>query len=78
MSAVVTIELDEAMVEIQRANPWSERLFEPGPDQGEIRRLLGDATVLLPQLPAACFDFVIHDPPANALAGELYSLQVTN
>ena len=75
VSEVVTIELDEAMVEIQRANPWSELLFEPS---SKIRRLLGEATTLLPQLPAASFDFVIHDPPANALAGELYSLQVTN
>ena len=52
------------------ANPWSSELF----DAAKIRRMLGDATDVLPALPAAYFDAAIHDPPANALAGELYSL----
>jgi len=44
---VVTIELDPAMVELQRANPWSRQLF----DDPKITRLLGDATEVLPALP---------------------------
>ena len=37
-------------------------------------RLLGDATELVPLLPAAAFDCAVHDPPAQAMAGELYSV----
>jgi len=37
-------------------------------------RLLGDATELVPLLPAAGFDCAVHDPPAQAMAGELYSV----
>ena len=70
VSEVVTIELDPLMVYLQRANPWSNDLFE----DGKIRRLVGDATEVLPALPDGRFDAVIHDPPANALSGELYSL----
>ena len=67
---VVTIELDPLMVEMQRANPWSAELFE----HEKITRLLGDATEILPELPEKHFNFVVHDPPANAMSGELYSL----
>jgi len=69
---VVTIELDPAMVELQRANPWSRQLF----DDPKITRLLGDATEVLPALPEGYFDAAVHDPPANAMSGELYSLEV--
>ena len=71
VAEVVTIELDPLMVYLQRANPWSSDLF----DDGKIRRLLGDATEVLPALPAGHFDAIIHDPPANAMSGELYSLR---
>lgn len=67
---VVTIELDPLMVEMQRANPWSADLFS----HDKVTRLLGDATTVVPALPDAHFSFVVHDPPANAMSGELYSL----
>lgn len=68
---VTTIELDPGMVEMQRRNPWSRELFS----SAKVERLLGDATAVLPQLRAASFSCVIHDPPVNAIAGDLYSLQ---
>ena len=68
---VATIELDPLMVYLQRANPYSRALFE----DAKIRRLLGDATEVLPALPESYFDYCIHDPPANAMSGELYSLE---
>lgn len=67
---VTTIELDPAMVEMQRRNPWSRELFE----SERVERLVGDATELLPTLPAGGFSAVVHDPPVNAIAGDLYSL----
>lgn len=57
------------MVEMQRANPWSAALFS----SPKIRRVLGDATELLPAVAAASFDAVLHDPPTAAMSGELYS-----
>lgn len=66
---VVTIEVDDAIVEIQRRNPWSKTLFT----HPKITRLEDDATDILPSLPAGAYNVVIHDPPAQAMAGELYS-----
>ncbi|KAG8467169.1 hypothetical protein KFE25_000485 [Diacronema lutheri] len=68
---VTTIELDPGMVEMQRRNPWSRELFS----SAKVERLLGDATALLPQLGSTAFSYVIHDPPVNSIAGDLYSLQ---
>ena len=75
VSQVVTIELDPLMIEMQRANPWSDELFEDAPSETvhKVTRLLGDATDILPELPEGAFDACIHDPPVNALSGELYS-----
>ena len=75
VTAVVTIELDPLMVEMQRANPWSRELFADAatPASAKITRALADATELLPCLPDGAFDACVHDPPANALSGELYS-----
>jgi len=69
---VVTIELDPVMVEMQRSNPWSAELFE----NDKITRLLGDATHVLPTLEENQYDAIIHDPPAQALSGELYSAEI--
>jgi predicted methyltransferase len=78
VTEVVTIELDPLMVYLQRSNPWSAALFEDGVavEDKMIRRLLGDATQVLPTLPDGYFDAAIHDPPTNAMSGELYSLEV--
>jgi predicted methyltransferase len=66
---VTTIELDPAVVEIARANPWSSALF----DSDKIDVLVGDAFETATTLPSGSFDVVLHDPPTIQLAGDLYS-----
>jgi predicted methyltransferase len=66
---VTTIELDPAVVEICRSNPWSQELF----DNPKITRLVGDACDLILDLEDQSFTRVIHDPPMFSLAGDLYS-----
>ena len=66
---VVTIELDPAGLEVARLNPWSQALFT----SPQIRQIVGDATEVVPDLPADSFTRILHDPPAFALAGDLYS-----
>jgi predicted methyltransferase len=66
---VITIELDPAVQEVARFNPWSQDLFH----HPKIRRMLGDASELVPTFPDQYFSRIIHDPPAFDLAGELYS-----
>ena len=68
-SAVVTVELDPAAVEVARQNPWSRALF----DQPRIERRLGDSAELVETFGDGRFSRVIHDPPAFGLAGDLYS-----
>ena len=68
-SAVVTIELDPAGLEIARQNPWSRELFE----RPNIQQLIGDAADMLPTLADASFARILHDPPQLSLAGHLYS-----
>jgi uncharacterized protein len=67
---VTTIERDPNVLAIARENPWSAELFA----NGRIEQRLGDAFEIVPTLPSANFDRVVHDPPTLALAGELYSL----
>ena len=66
---VITIELDPAVVEIAKFNPWSRALF----DDRRIERMLGNAADLFPDFQGSTFDVIIHDPPMFSLAGELYS-----
>lgn len=72
VESVITIELDPTMVEIQRRNPWSAKLFQ----SEKIERLIGDAVEVLPTFEDDSFDVVIYDPPAQAMSGELYTLEV--
>jgi predicted methyltransferase len=65
---VTTIELDPAMTQMCQMNPHSKELFS-----GEIQQLYGNAADVVPTLPDASFDRIIHDPPTFALAGELFS-----
>lgn len=69
--SVVTIERDEAVVEVQRLNPWSRELFS----HPKIERVVSDASELIAKMQPARFDTIIHDPPALALGGELYSAE---
>ncbi len=68
---VLTVELDPAMLELARFNPWSRELFE----NPRIERRIGDSFRLAGELEPASFLTVIHDPPTFSLAGELYSLE---
>lgn len=66
---VVTIEMDPAVLEVARQNPWSKELFE----SEKIVQLDGDASELIRDFPDEWFDYIIHDPPQFNLSGELYS-----
>lgn len=68
---VVTIELDPAVLEVARQNPWSKELFE----SPRITQLDGDAAELIQHFPDEWFDYIVHDPPAFSLAGEMYSAE---
>lgn len=68
-SEVTTIEIDPAVLEIARANPWSRGLFE----NPNIRQLLGDSRDLVEDFADNSFSRIVHDPPTRSLAGELYS-----
>jgi len=66
---VVTIELDPAVLEVARLNPWSQELF----GNAKITQLVGDSAELGETLPGGTFSRIIHDPPTFSLAGQLYS-----
>ncbi|MEI6614910.1 MAG: hypothetical protein WCL37_08430 [Chrysiogenales bacterium] len=68
-ASVITIELDPGSLEMARANPWSQELFNhPG-----IRRIAGDSSEEIAKFPDGHFSVIIHDPPSLSLAGDLYS-----
>jgi len=67
---VITIEIDPAVLEIARLNPWSRALF----DNPKISQLVGDTTEVVEEFHDKSFSRVIHDPPTFSLAGDLYSL----
>ena len=66
---VLTIELEPAVLEIARLNPWSQALF----DSPKISQRIGDSTDVVAELENEKFARIIHDPPAFALAGHLYA-----
>jgi uncharacterized protein len=66
---VVTIELEPAVRELARSNPWSRELF----DNPKLHLRDGDSASLVPALAPRSFSAIVHDPPAINLAGELYS-----
>jgi predicted methyltransferase len=68
-AAVTTIELDPAMLEVARLNPWSRELFH----SPNIEQLIGDTSEEIRRFDDASFSRIIHDPPMFSLAGELYS-----
>ena len=68
-ASVLTVEIDPTVVEICRANPWSQALFE----SPKITREIGHAWDVIEPLPAHSFATIIHDPPMFNMAGELYS-----
>ena len=66
---VITIEFDPAVIEVCRANPWSQELFS----NPKIQQLIGDSGDLVPAFEPETFNAIIHDPPTFNLAGHLYS-----
>ena len=66
---VVTIELDPAVLEVARLNPWSRALFE----HPRIEQVVDDSFEAIQDLEDESFSRIIHDPPMFSLAGELYS-----
>lgn len=67
---VTTVELDPAVYEIIRCNPWSRRLF----DLPNVTMLSGDSAEVITQFAPASFAAIVHDPPMLSLGGDLYSL----
>lgn len=65
---VITVELDPAVLEVARLNPWSRALF----DNPKIEQRVGDCADVITSLANGRFDRIIHDPPAFGLAGHLY------
>jgi len=70
--AVLTIELDPAVVSLAMLNPWTRPLATAVSSRRAVVAL-GDASRVVKSLPSEVFDYVIHDPPRFELAGELYS-----
>ena len=66
---VITIEFDPIVLEICKANPWSQELFT----NPKIDKLIGDSAFLAMVFGDNSFNAIIHDPPMFNLAGQLYS-----
>jgi len=69
LTCVVSLELDPNVLQIARINPWSQGLFE----DPLINIILADSCRLVLGLPKESFDYILHDPPTLARAGDLYS-----
>jgi predicted methyltransferase len=67
--AVITVELDPAVLVLARQNPWSQALF----DNPRIVQRVGDTAEVIQEFEAGSFDRIVHDPPTLSLAGDLYS-----
>jgi uncharacterized protein len=67
---VTVFEIDPNVLEMARINPYSAPLFE---EDHLIEIYNEDVAQAIHHLPDASYDFVVHDPPTLAVAGELYS-----
>jgi len=66
---VITIEIDPAVIEIARHNPWSHALF----NNPHIQQIIGDSFDEIEHFDPESFDCIVHDPPTIQLAGDLFS-----
>jgi predicted methyltransferase len=57
---VTAIELDPAVQELCRLNPWSQELFT----NPRIAQMMGDAVDVVQELENERFSRILHDPPA--------------
>jgi predicted methyltransferase len=67
--SVTVFEIDPNVLDMARLNPYSAPLFEEG---GRIEVRNENVAEAIHDLPDDAFDFIIHDPPTLAVAGELY------
>ena len=67
--SVTTIEIDPAVLDVCKRNPWSQELFI----NPRIISKLGDSFEVIQTFSAGEFSFLFHDPPTIQLAGDLYS-----
>ncbi len=66
---VITVEVDENVIEIARINPWSRELFK----NPKIELIIGDVKEVIKDLPEEEFDYIMHDPPKESFDRYLYS-----
>jgi uncharacterized protein len=71
---VHTFERDSNVIELEKANPWSQELFE----NEKIIRHHEDVFLGVKKLNSNYFDRIIHDPPRQALSNLLYSQDFYN
>jgi len=65
---VISVEVDENVLNIATFNPWSREL-------SNVDILLGNAIKIIKEFDDNTFTHLIHDPPRFELAGELYSYE---
>jgi predicted methyltransferase len=73
---VVTIEYDDASVEMCAHNPYSQALFTSENGHNNLVGLKGDSCQVIKHMHDNVFDVIIHDPPARALCAtsDMYGL----
>ena len=71
---VYTYEVDEAVIELEKINPWSQELFV----NSKIKRHKGNIFEQIQELQNNFFDRIIHDPPRFSLSPDLYSQEFYN
>lgn len=67
---VITIEIDETIMHIEKLNPYSQELFTAK----NIRRVEGDVTVEIKKFKQGEFDAIIFDAGTPKSSGEFFSL----
>lgn len=72
VSEILSVEKNPDVRWLRRLNPWSPIDEGEGAD-ARLQLIAGDVTEVLPTLPEASFDALLHDPPRFGIAGELYS-----
>ncbi|MBW3015553.1 methyltransferase domain-containing protein [Candidatus Woesearchaeota archaeon] len=68
---VITVELDQNVIEMQKLNPWSKELFE----SNKIDARVGDIVVWLKKFKDDEFDYLILDGGTPKSSGDFFSLK---
>ncbi|MBD3203803.1 SAM-dependent methyltransferase [Candidatus Woesearchaeota archaeon] len=71
---VYTFEIDQAVIELEKINPWSRELFT----NKKIKRQKGDIFNKIKLMEDEFYDIIIHDPPRLSLSTLLYSQEFYN